>query len=77
MSDVIWVAIITGAISLVGTIITVLSANKTQSAKMHEEIAVIKSEVKTLSERQAKHNNLIERMYKVEAQVAAMKEGKQ
>lgn len=77
MSDVIWVAIITGAISLVGTIITVLSANKTQSAKMHEEIAVIKTEVKTLSERQAKHNNLIERMYKVEAQVATLKEGKQ
>lgn len=77
MSDVIWVAIITGTISLVGTIITVLSANKTQSAKMHEEIAVIKNEVKTLSDRVEKHNSVIERTYKLEAEVKVLKEGKQ
>lgn len=76
MSDVIWVAIITGVLSALGSIITVIGTTRASTAKTREDIAVIKNEINTLSERQAKHNNLIERMYKVEAQIAAMKEGK-
>ena len=76
MSDVIWVAVITGVLSALGSIITVIGTTRASTAKTREDIAVIKNEIKTLSERQAKHNNLIERMYKVEAQIAAMKEGK-
>ena len=76
MSDAIWVAVITGVLSALGSIITVIGTTRASTAKTREDIAVIKNEIKTLSERQAKHNNLIERMYKVEAQIAALKEGK-
>lgn len=70
--DAIWVAIITGGFAALTTVITVLASNKSSSAKMHEEIAVIKNDIKTLSNRVEKHNNLIERTYKLEGQVAEL-----
>ena len=71
------VAIITGAVSLIGTVITVLMANKStiaaldkQSAvnneKIEGQIAVIQQEIQTLSDRVDKHNNLVERTYSLE-----------
>ena len=77
MSEAVVVALITGGVGLIGTIVTVLTANRQTIAamdkkselsdeKIHGEIAVIKTEIKTLSDRVAKHNNLVERMYALE-----------
>lgn len=77
MSGEIVVALITGGVSLIGTIITVLAANKNTIAtldkkseisdeRIHGEINVLKSQIDTLSTRVEKHNNLVERMVVVE-----------
>lgn len=79
----VWVAIISAAASLIGTILTVILTNKQTIAtldkkseisdeKIHGEIAVIKTEIKTLSDRVNVHNNLIDRMYHVEAAVTEL-----
>ena len=78
--DAVIVAIITAGLSLVGTIITVLSANRSTIAAMSEQskvsdekingqIAVIQQEIKTLSDRVDKHNNLVERTYNLESRM--------
>lgn len=80
MSEAVIAAIVTAVISLIGTIITVLSANRqTISAldkkqeisdeKIRGEINVIKTEIKTLSDRVEKHNSMIERTFKLEGEM--------
>lgn len=80
MSDGIIVALITGGVTLIGTIITVLITSRQtvaaldkQSAvsdeKIHREIDVIKEQIKTLSEQVEKHNRVVERTYNLEARV--------
>lgn len=73
----IWVAVITGALAIVGNIIVVVLSNKNQQevleAKIKGEIAVVKTEINTLSNRVNVHNNLIDRMYHVEADVQELK----
>ena len=79
MTDVM-VALITGGITLIGTVITVLISSKQtvaaldkQSAvsdeKIHREIDVLKEQIHTLSERVEKHNKVVERTYNLEARV--------
>lgn len=74
------VAIITGAVSLIGTVITVLLANKSTIAAMDKQsavtdeaikgqIGVIRQEIKALSDRVDKHNNLVERTYNLESRM--------
>jgi uncharacterized protein YneF (UPF0154 family) len=83
----IWVAIITGAISLLGTIITVLMANKqtlstlSEQSKLADEkingrIKVIEEKIDTLSKRVEKHNSMVERTYQLETRVAVLEERK-
>ena len=83
MSDAVLVALITGGISIVGTIITVLAANRQTLAQMdkkselsdqmiHGEIAVIKTEIKTLSDRVEAHNKIVERTYYLEGAVSEL-----
>lgn len=59
MTESIIVAIITGVLTLVG----VLISNSRSDAVQNERIEQLRQEVK-------KHNNLIDRMYKVEENVA-------
>ena len=84
----VWVAVITAACSLAGTIITVLVANRQTLAaldkkselsdeKIQGEIKVIKTEIKTLSDRVEQHNNLIDRTYKLEAAVTELQHNAQ
>jgi hypothetical protein len=67
MSDAIIVALITGGLSLIGIIITSVRSNQQlfakldkqselSDAKLDKEIAVIKTEISTLSEEVRKHN---------------------
>ena len=83
MESSIWVAIITGLISLIGTIITVTMANKqtlntlSEQSKLADEkingkIGVIEEKIDTLSKRVEKHNSMVERTYQLETRVAVL-----
>lgn len=77
------VAIITGIITLIGTIVTVITTNRQTVAALSEQskiadekinsrIGIIETKVDTLSDQVKKHNSLIERMYKVEERVSIL-----
>lgn len=81
MSDAIQVALI----ALVGQIIIALVSNsgllakldkqsEVADTKIHGEIDVIKNEVSTLRQEVQKHNNLVERTFKLEQDVAVHEE---
>ena len=83
MSDSIIVALISGALTLIGTIITVVVSHRQTIAtleknsavadeKIHGEINVIKADIRTLSNRVEAHNKVVERTYKLEAHAAAV-----
>lgn len=85
MDNGILVAIITAGVSLIGTIITVLAANRSTIAAMDKksevndveirgQIDVIHQEIKTLSDRVEKHNSIIERTYRLEEKTAIQDE---
>lgn len=84
MAEII-VPIIAALITLAGTIVTVVMGNRSTLAaldkkseisdeKIHGEIAVIKTEIKTLSDRVNVHNNLIDRMYKAETNIKLLQQ---
>lgn len=84
MSDPVIVALIAGGVSLVGTIITVLVANKQTidamdkkselsdaklDAKLEKHQAVTDTKIDELTHKVEKHNNMIERTYKLEGEM--------
>ena len=84
MSDAVFAAIITAGLSLIGTIITVLVANKQTiatldkkselsdtklDAKLEKHQAVTDTKIEELTRKVEKHNNLIERTYKLEGEM--------
>ena len=93
MSDAVLVAIITGALSLLGAYISSRKStadmfakldkqSELSDAKLDREIAVVKTEISALSQRVNVHNNMIERVYKLEGrmdeaahEIAEMKKG--
>ena len=77
------VAIITAGVSLIGTVITVLMANRQTLAAMSEQskltdenikgkISVIETKIDELSKRVDKHNQMVERTYNLESRVAVL-----
>lgn len=85
MSEAVIVAIVTAGLSLIGTIITVLVANRQTLAaldkkselsdvKIKAELelhqAVVDTKIDELSRKMEKHNQLIERTYKLEGEMA-------
>ena len=83
MDNTVLVAVITAGVSLVGTIITVVAANRSTLSAMSEQskladekiqgkIAVIEEKIDTLSTGVDKHNNLVERTYNLEKTVAVL-----
>lgn len=82
MSDAIVVALITGGLSLIGIIITSARSNQQlfakldkqselSDAKLDKEIAVVKTEITTLSEEVRKHNAFAERIPALEEKAKA------
>ena len=84
MSDVIIVAIVTGGLSLIGTIITVLAANKQTinaldkksdlsdaklDAKLSQHMAVTDTKIEELTREVRKHNGFAERVPVMEEQI--------
>ena len=65
MSDAVVVALITGAVSLLGSVMSmVVSARK---AKQQADVTLWR--IDQLEEKVSKHNNLVERTYKLEGRV--------
>ena len=82
MSEAIIVALITGGLSLAGIIITSVKSNQQlfakldkqselSDAKLDKEIAVVKQEIKSLSEEVRKHNAFAERIPTLEEKAKA------
>lgn len=62
-------AIITGSLSLVGTVITVLAANNKTQAAMKISQAVMDTKIDELTREVREHNNFAKRMPVVEEQI--------
>jgi uncharacterized membrane-anchored protein YhcB (DUF1043 family) len=56
MSDAVLVAIITGGISLLGTIITVVSTSRKQQLETDKKLAVMQAAMETMKEDIKSHN---------------------
>ena len=72
MTEAIVVAIISGCLTLLGTVITVVSTSKRQQTQMETKIAVIDQRISDLTRSVEKHNNFAQRMPVVEEQIKAM-----
>ena len=90
--DMGWASIVVSVVSLIGVIITVKSGNtKTLAAiqeqsrvddlkldaKLEKHQAVTDTKIDNLTQKVEKHNNLIERMYRVEGAVAELQHNAQ
>lgn len=63
----IWVAIISGLCVAIPSVITTISSNKKNND-------LVLYRISELEKKQQKHNNLIERMYKVEEDIKVLEE---
>lgn len=77
MSDAVIVALVSGGLTLLGTIITVVLSHKSTIATLEKnseladqqikgEIGVVNEKIEELSRRVEKHNNVVERTYELE-----------
>ena len=69
MSDTVLTAIITGMISLIGTIITIVATNSKTRTEMRISMAEMRKDIQYLGAETAKHNNFAQRMPVVEEQI--------
>lgn len=69
MTESIIVALITGGLSLIGTIITVVVTNNKTQNKMTQSQAVLQTEVTELTREVREHNGFARRMPVVEEQI--------
>ena len=56
MSDAVLVAIITGGISLLGSVLTIISTSRKQQAEMDKAMAVMKTEMTIMKQDIKSHN---------------------
>lgn len=69
MSDGIVIAIITGGLTLIGTIITVIIGNNKSLAAMDKNQAVTDTKLDALTEEVKRHNNFAQRIPVIENQI--------
>lgn len=69
MGSEIWVAIITSGLSLVGVLATVIWGNKKNEKNVKTQTDVTLYRIDQLEKKVNLHNNLIERMYRLEDRV--------
>lgn len=62
MSDAIIATIVSGVLTLAGTMLTVFTTNRRTTATYEKTTAVIEERVRTLSDEVHKHNNFAERI---------------
>ena len=69
MSEGVIIAVVSGLLTLVGTIITVIVGNNKNVAAIEKTQAVMENKVDTLAEEVKKHNNFAQRLPVIEEQV--------
>lgn len=69
MSEAVMVALITGGISLLGTVLTILATTKKTETSMQVTQAVTNTKIEDLTREVRKHNNFAERLPVVEEQI--------
>ncbi len=69
MTDSIIVAIITGGLAFLGTVITVLASSKKSEAALRTSQAVTDTKIEELTREVRAHNNFAQRMPVVEEQI--------
>lgn len=69
MTESIIVALITGGLTLVGTIITIVATNNKTQNKMTQSQAVLQTEVTELTREVREHNGFARRMPVIEEQI--------
>ena len=74
MTEGIIIAIITAGLSLVGVVITVIYGSKKTEKTVKTQTELTLYRIDQLEKKQDVHNGLIDRMYKVEEDVALLKE---
>lgn len=67
------VSIITGGLSLVGVIITNMNSNKKIEHQLEVSMAITNTKLEDLTKQVEKHNQVIERTFKLEQAVEDMK----
>ena len=75
MDSAIWVSIITGALSLIGIIITNVSSNRKIEYQLEVSMAVTDTKLEALAKQVEKHNQIVERTFKLEQAVEDLKRG--
>ena len=74
MNASIIVALVTGAFTLTGVIITVVAGNRSTAQQMKEQTDLTLYRIEELEKKQEKHNSLIERMYEAEDNIKLLDE---
>lgn len=69
MSEAIVVALITGGVSLLGTVLTILATSKKTETSMQVNQAVTDTKIEELTREVRKHNNFAERLPVIEEQI--------
>lgn len=75
MDSAIWVSIITGALSLAGVIITNINSNRKIERQLEVSMAVTNTKLEALTKQVEKHNQVVERTFKLEQAVADLQKG--
>lgn len=70
MDSAIWVSIITGVLTLAGIIITNVSSNRKIEHQLEVSMAITNTRLEDLTKQVEKHNQVIERTFKLEQAVA-------
>ena len=73
MDSAIMVSIITGALSLIGIIITNVASNRKIEHQLEVSMAITNTKLEDLTKQVEKHNQVIERTYKLEQAVEDLK----
>jgi primosomal protein N'' len=68
-----WVALVTGGLSLCGVVISNLMANRTTTAKIETSQAVTREKIGELAREVREHNNFARRVPLLEAQVETLR----
>lgn len=69
MNDAVLAALITGAAAIIANIITSNKASREMDAKLERNQAVTDTKLENLAREVNKHNNVIERTYRLEGQM--------
>ena len=68
------VALITGAFTFAGVLVTVVVSNRKTSEQVKAQAELTRYRIDQLEKKQDKHNTLIERMYDVEERLGVLEE---